>query len=85
MTDDFGPSWYNKTENKELNRLSVINLVDDEFLQCSFYEHGQIVGIIPYYDKSFTYVKDASNNWCQGIMTIETVKGYTEQGDLFSV
>jgi len=31
MADDFGPSWYNKTENKELNRLSVINLVDDEF------------------------------------------------------
>tara|TARA_B100000965_G_scaffold344805_1_gene315239 strand:- start:35 stop:292 length:258 start_codon:yes stop_codon:yes gene_type:complete len=85
MADDFGPSWYNKTENKETGRLSVINLVDDEYLQCSFYEHGQIVGCIPYYDKSFTYVKDASHNWCEGIMTVETVKGYTRQGDLFSV
>jgi len=85
MADDFGPSWYNKTENKELSRLSVINLVDDEFLQCSFYEHDKIVGTIPYYDKSFVYVKDAAYNWCQGIMTVETVKGYTEQGDLFSV
>ena len=85
MADDFGPSWYNKTENKELSRLSVINLVDDEFLQCSFYEHDKIVGTIPYYDKSFVYVKDAAYNWCKGIMTKDTVKGYTEQGDLFSV
>ena len=53
MTDDFGPSWYNKTENKNTGRLSVINLVDDEYLQCSFYEHDKIVGCIPYYNKSF--------------------------------
>ena len=84
MTDDFGPSWYNKTENKDTGRLSVINLVDYEYLQCSFYEHDKIIGCIPYYDKSFPYVKDAADNWCSGVMTHETVKVYTEQKDLFS-
>lgn len=84
MTDDFGPSWYNRTENKENGRLSVISLVDDDYLQCSFYEHGEIVGCIPYHEHSFPYVKDAAENWCSGVMTHETVKEYTSQLDLFS-
>ena len=30
MADEFGTGWYNKRENTELGRLSVINLIDDE-------------------------------------------------------
>ncbi len=41
-------------------------------------------GINHYYDKSFHYVRDAADNWCDGIMTHETVKKHTEQKDLFS-
>ena len=38
MTDDFGTGWYNRKENKETGRLSVISLIDDEYLCCNFYE-----------------------------------------------
>ncbi len=84
MADEFGTGWYNKKENKDTGRLSVINLVDDEYLCCNFYEHNKLIGSIPYYDKSFLYVRSAAENWCDGIMTHETVRKYTEQGDLFS-
>ena len=84
MADEFGTGWYNKRENTELGRLSVINLIDDEYLCCYFYESDKLIGTIAYYDKSFSYVRDAADNWCQGIMTHETVKRHTEQKDLFS-
>ena len=83
MTDDFGTGWYNRKENKETGRLSVISLIDDEYLCCNFYEYDKLVGSIPYYDKSFHYVRDAADNWCEGVKTHETVKKYTEKGDLF--
>jgi len=66
------------------NKLAVITFIDDEYLQCSFFEDDKIVGRIDYPDKNRTYVVDAAENWINGIMTIETVKNYTKQLDLFS-
>ena len=65
MADEFGTGWYNKRENTELGRLSVINLIDDEYLCCNFYESDKLIGTIAYYDKSFHYVRDALDNWCR--------------------
>ena len=31
MADEFGTGWYNRRENTETGRLSVINLIDDEY------------------------------------------------------
>ncbi len=84
MTEDFAMSWYNKSENKDTGRSGVISLIDDEYLLCNFYENGKMIGTIEYYDKSFPYVKDAAENWCSGVMTKETIRRYTKQGDLFS-
>jgi len=75
-------SFYNDFQSE--NRRAVINLIDSEFLQCTFYEDDTIVGAIEYPDKSYHYVKDAAENWINNIMTIETVKNYTKQLDLFS-
>ena len=61
-----------------------ISLIDDEYLQCSFFEDDEIVGRIDYPEKSRSFVVDAAENWCNGIMTEETVKSYTKQLDLFS-
>ena len=69
---------------KSDTRRAVINLIDREFLQCTFYEDNQIVGAIEYPDKSYFYVRDAAENWINNIMTTETVKNYTKQLDLFS-
>ena len=73
---------YNKFQKE--NRQAVINFVDDEFLSCSFFEDDKIVGRIDYPNKSRNYVVDAAENWCENIMTVETVKNYTKQLDLFS-
>lgn len=73
---------YNKFEKD--NREAIISLIDDEYLQCSFFEDNEIVGRIDYPEKSRSYVVDAAENWCEGIMTEETVKRYTKQLDLFS-
>ena len=73
---------YNRFEKD--NRLAIISLIDDEFLQCSFFEDDEIVGRIDYPNKSRHFVVDAAENWCEGIMTEETVKNYTKQLDLFS-
>ena len=73
---------YNKF--KKDNRLAVITFVDDEYLQCSFFENEKIIGRIDYPNKSRDYVVDAAENWINGIMTIETVENYTKQLDLFS-
>ena len=75
-------SWYNDFQKE--NRRAVINLIDSEFLQCTFYEDGSIVGAIEYPDKSYHYVRDAAENWINCIMTNDTVKNYTKQLDLFS-
>ena len=69
---------------KSDTRRAVINLIDSEFLQCTFYEDNQIVGAIEYPGKSYFYVRDAAENWINNIMTTETVKNYTKQLDLFS-
>ena len=73
---------YNKFQKE--NRQAVINFVDDEFLSCSFFEDDKIVGRIDYPNKSRNYVVDAAENWCENIMTVETVKNYSKQLDLFS-
>ena len=73
---------YNKF--KKDNRLAVITFVDDEYLQCSFFENEKIIGRIDYPNKSRDYVVDAVENWINGVMTIETVENYTKQLDLFS-
>ena len=73
---------YNKF--KKDNRLAVITFVDDEYLQCSFFENKKIIGRIDYPNKSRDYVVDAAENWINGVMTIETVENYTKQLDLFS-
>ena len=73
---------YNKFQKE--NRQAVINFVDDEFLSCSFFEDDKIVGRIDYPNKSRNYVVDAAENWCENIMTVETVKNYTKQLDFFS-
>ena len=43
---------------------------------CSFYEDDRPVGEIEYPDKSYHYVRDAAENWIEGIMTADTVKMY---------
>ena len=73
---------YNKFSKE--NRQAVITFVDDEYFQCSFFEDDKIVGRIDYPNKSRNYVVDAAENWCENIMTVETVKNYTKQLDLFS-
>ena len=73
---------YNKFSKE--NRQAVITFVDDEYFQCSFFEDDIIVGRIDYPDKSRPYVVDAAENWCEGIMTVDTVKNYTKQLDFFS-
>ena len=73
---------YNKFQKD--NRLAILTFVDDEYFQCSFFEDNTIVGRIDYPEKNRTYVVDAAENWINGIMTIETVKNYTKQLDLFS-
>ena len=67
-------TWYN--DFKKDNRRAIINLVDSEYLMCSFYENDRTVGEIEYPDKSYYYVKDAAENWIEGIMTDDTVKMY---------
>ena len=73
---------YNKFSKE--NRQAVITFVDDEYFQCSFFEDDKIVGRIDYPNKSRNYVVDAAENWCENIMTVETVKTYTKQLDLFA-
>ena len=73
---------YNKFQKE--NRQAVINFVDDEFLSCSFFEDDKIVGRIDYPNKSRNYVVDDAENWCENIMTVESVKNYTKQLYLFS-
>jgi len=67
-------SWYN--DFKKDNRRAIINLVDSEYLMCSFYEDDRSIGEIEYPDKSYHYVRDAAENWIEGIMTVDTVKMY---------
>jgi hypothetical protein len=67
-------SWYN--DFKKDNRRAIINLVDSEYLMCSFYEDDRSIGEIEYPDKSYHYVRDAAENWIEGIMTADTVKMY---------
>ena len=74
--------YYNKFQKD--NREAIISFVDDEYLMCSFFEDNQIVGRIEYPDKSRHYVTDAAENWITRVMTVETVKNYTKQLDLFS-
>ena len=74
--------YYNKF--KKDNREAIISFVDDEYLMCSFFEDDTIVGRIEYPDKSRHYVTDAAENWITRLMTVETVKNYTKQLDLFS-
>ena len=74
--------YYNKFQKD--NREAIISFVDDEYLMCSFFEDNQIVGRIEYPDKSRHYVTDAAENWITQVMTVETVKNYTKQLDLFS-
>ena len=69
---------------KSDTRRAVINLIDSEFLQCTFYEDNQIVGAIEYPDKSYFYVRDAAENWINGVMSKDTVRYYTKQLDFFS-
>ena len=59
---------------KSENRRAVINPIDSEFLQCTFYEDDKIIGAIEYHDKSYFYVRDAAENWINNVMTVETVK-----------
>ena len=73
---------YNKFQKD--SRLAIITFIDDEYFQCSFFEDNTIIGRIDYPNKNRTYVVDAAENWINGIMTIETVKNYTKQLDLFS-
>jgi len=75
-------SWYNDFEKD--NKRAIINLVDDDFLMCSFYEDEKLIGAIEYPDKSYFYVKSAAQNWIENVMTSETVRNYTKQLDLFS-
>lgn len=75
-------TWYN--DFKKDNRRAIINLVDSEYLMCSFYEDDRTVGEIEYPDKSYHYVRDAAENWINGIMDKKTIKNYTKQLDLFS-
>tara|TARA_B100001175_G_scaffold307480_1_gene306761 strand:- start:1646 stop:1876 length:231 start_codon:yes stop_codon:yes gene_type:complete len=74
--------YYNRFEKE--NKLAIITFVDDEFLSCSFFENEKIIGRIDYPNKNRNYVVDAANNWCNGVMTHETIKEYTSQPDLFS-
>jgi hypothetical protein len=61
------------SEDKTKN--SLIGLTDEIFV-VEFYENGRRVGEIEYPDKSYHYVQDAADNWCTGIMTVETIKNY---------
>ena len=82
ITKEILMDYYNKFQKD--NREAIISFVDDEYLMCSFFEDNQIVGRIEYPDKSRHYVADAAENWITRVMTVETVKKYTKQLDLFS-
>jgi hypothetical protein len=57
------------------NRKAIINLTDELF-EVDFIESGKIVGTIEYPNKSYYYVADAAENWCNGILTRETLDHY---------
>jgi len=80
MHNDFSASgWHNNLTNEDQSRRSVINFVEHEYLQCTFYEHDRLVGCIPYFDKNYSYVKSAADNWITGVMTHEVIKEHTLQ------
>ena len=45
-----------------------------------FYEDNMMIGVIDYSDHSLHYVEDAVNNFCSGIMTIETIERFNIDG-----
>ena len=43
----------------------------------SFYQDGDLVGHINYSDKSQAFIDSATENWEEGILTVETVEEYS--------
>ena len=61
----------------EKNNKSVsIELVDEEFV-AQFYNNNELVGIISYTNKSWSYVTSAAENWLNDILTESTVRRYS--------
>jgi len=68
---------YNEFKNKENNKTASISIMDDEVLMLVCYENNEYIGTIHYPNNSFHYVKDAANNYINGILTNEVVRKYS--------
>tara|TARA_R110002124_G_C8547684_1_gene478956 strand:- start:84 stop:290 length:207 start_codon:yes stop_codon:yes gene_type:complete len=61
------------------NRDTKIKKVGDKHF-VEFYENNKCIGVIDYSDHSLHYVEDAVNNFCSGMMTIETIERFNIDG-----
>ena len=61
---------------KKNNKSVSIELVDEEFV-AEFYNNNELIGIIPYPNKSWSYVTSAAENWLDDILTESTVRKYS--------
>ncbi len=52
--------------------------ISNEILVVEFFLDGCRVGEIEYPNNSYSYVRDAADNWVTGIMTEDTVKEYSQ-------
>jgi|TARA_R110001606_G_scaffold389107_1_gene554910 hypothetical protein len=64
---------YNEFFNTTNNKSAIISIMDDEILMLVCYQDGTHIGTIHYPDNNFHYVKDAANNFVNGILDTETV------------
>jgi len=68
---------YNEFKNKENNKTASISIMDDEVLMLVCYENNEYIGTIHYPNNNFHYVRDAANNYINGILTNKVVRKHS--------
>ena len=59
----------------EVMRDHILKEVNGTY-HVTFSVDGNLIGTVPYTDKSIYYVESAIDNWYNGVLTEETVKEY---------
>jgi len=57
------------------NKTARIMKRNDDF-EIDFFENKKQMGTINYAEKSRYFVEDAAENWCNGVLTHETLNRY---------
>ena len=59
------------------NKQALIALrPNDDWYHIKFYQNGDLVGTIDYRYQNIHYVRDAAQNWIDGVLTLDTIKNY---------